>query len=596
MTIKDKKELNSCFLLGFLLGILVFIAIYGVAVLNVCADGWIFKSDNDFRQHYIGWMAYRNMEGMLPLGMTDKLSYPYSMSIVYTDSIPLVALCFKAISPLLPATFQFFGWYAMLSFALTAAFGARINYRLLRAGSKADDSKAHLRRMALAVMLSAFYVVSFIMLQRTFYHTSLVSQWIILMCFEMWFSGYMEENIVIQCIKATLLGIVCVGIHTYFLPMAMGILFMGYAEQYLIRSADGGQLSRGNKIEPVRNALASLGMLAVGAAVFLYLMGAFNVNSQGEYWVGDFTMNLATFVNSMGHSILLREIPTYGPMQYEGAAYLGLGLIAGCIILIAYVILKRISIKCLFKGHYRRMSLMITCVLFAVFATSPVIALGDRLLLRIPYTTFMNRALGIFRSNGRFVWPVFYIIIFMLVRAVGAHLNDGFGVKGKSKGVAGNVAIVVAGLLLVLQVVDFSGWIKEKSDKYKDAQATYRTVWDEITLPDDYAHFVVFEKDNSFQMQTAYYAMRHGMDQNNFYFARDIDDYIQAGLAAYKSDISAGAAAEDTIYVFDRETYEEMKNNELHFYMTRKCIFGVKNEIAGMSEVTESDVELVKWQ
>lgn len=46
------------------------------------------------------------------------------VSIVYTDSIPLFALLFKILSPLLPANFQYFGLFELLSYALMGGFGA----------------------------------------------------------------------------------------------------------------------------------------------------------------------------------------------------------------------------------------------------------------------------------------------------------------------------------------------------------------------------------------------------------------------------------------------------------------------------------------
>ena len=53
------------------MGIVAFLIIYGVAVLDVMADGWIFKSDVDLRQHYLGWMAYRDSSYSFPVGMTN---------------------------------------------------------------------------------------------------------------------------------------------------------------------------------------------------------------------------------------------------------------------------------------------------------------------------------------------------------------------------------------------------------------------------------------------------------------------------------------------------------------------------------------------
>ena len=66
--------------------------------------------------------------------------------------------------------------------------------------------------------------------------------------------------------------------------------------------------------------------MAMGAFMVLWIMGAFNFPSgNGNYWVGDFTMNLNSLINSLGHSAFLPALPLYTPMQFEGAVYPGLG-------------------------------------------------------------------------------------------------------------------------------------------------------------------------------------------------------------------------------------------------------------------------------
>ena len=546
-----KKMFAGCVLLGAL----IFILIYGTAVLDVTGDGWVFKSDNDLRQHYLGWMAFRDTPWTFPLGMTDRLSHPVPMSIVYTDSIPFVALFAKLLSPVLPRPFQYFGLYGMLSFALTAGFAFLCFSRLVK-------------RKSSAVLLALLVLLSYPMLHRTFYHTSLASQWIILLCFYLWFSGADNGSAFRRILIWGGLGVLCVGIHTYFLPMAFAIMCASLLEKCLSAEKPG-------------NAAVVCGpvSMCLGALVMLWCLGAFAISGSGEYWAGDFTMNLNSFFNSMGNSRLLPKLPLWGEMQFEGSAYLGLGVLALTAVCLVLLIRKRgFSLR----RHPRRIALLILGAVLVAVAVFPTFAFGDQLLIRIPLSRRMNNLLGIFRSNGRFIWPVIYIIIFSAGRFLERQ--------------SARYITLICALALALQAFDYSAWMMKKHDKYGDAQKTYRTVWDEIELPGGYEGFVMFEDDNSFIMGTAYYAMRHDMWLNSFYFARDIDSLLQEEREKNLEDLRSGRADPGKIYVFDRQTYEDMKDCGLFFYRTRKCAFGVAERIEGMEELRPEELDDISWQ
>ena len=76
-----------------LAGILFFLALYGVQVLDPANPDWILNRGPDPSQHYLGWEFYRQSPLRLPfLGMSYSTVYPYRISVLYTDSIPLLAL------------------------------------------------------------------------------------------------------------------------------------------------------------------------------------------------------------------------------------------------------------------------------------------------------------------------------------------------------------------------------------------------------------------------------------------------------------------------------------------------------------------------
>ena len=122
------------FWLGALLGAAVFLLVYGLPPLNVandafCRGGYIEK---DIQQHYAGWLFYRSSALGWPLGVTQAVNAPQGVSVAYTDSIPLLAVLCRPLAAALGGTFQYFGWFTLVCFALQGGFAALLWGCLLR--------------------------------------------------------------------------------------------------------------------------------------------------------------------------------------------------------------------------------------------------------------------------------------------------------------------------------------------------------------------------------------------------------------------------------------------------------------------------------
>ena len=81
-------------LTGALLGVLVFLAVYGVRVLDPTSVDWILNSlSPDPIQHYLGWELFRRSPVHLPyIGANYNAVYPFRTSVLFTDSLPLAAV------------------------------------------------------------------------------------------------------------------------------------------------------------------------------------------------------------------------------------------------------------------------------------------------------------------------------------------------------------------------------------------------------------------------------------------------------------------------------------------------------------------------
>lgn len=87
-------EKNNVWILGTLVGIVTFICIFGVHVLNVTYTDWLLGG-GDLTQNYLGWCFFRNSDWFFPFGLMDNASYPNTVSVIFTDSVPLFAVFLK---------------------------------------------------------------------------------------------------------------------------------------------------------------------------------------------------------------------------------------------------------------------------------------------------------------------------------------------------------------------------------------------------------------------------------------------------------------------------------------------------------------------
>ena len=115
---------NRDLLIAILLSIATFYFQYGIEILNPTNIYWL--RDDSYTQ-FIGWSFYRNNEFLtFPLFKIFNYGMDMGSTIIYTDSLPLMALLFKPFETLLPINFQYQGVWILACYVLTAYFGYKI--------------------------------------------------------------------------------------------------------------------------------------------------------------------------------------------------------------------------------------------------------------------------------------------------------------------------------------------------------------------------------------------------------------------------------------------------------------------------------------
>ena len=96
---KQIKRIMLDYIVPTLLGTIIFLMIYGLTPLDVTNDSWIMAGydESDLTQHYAGWVLFRSADWQFPLGMIESMADGTGTMLTFTDSIPIVAIFFKAI-------------------------------------------------------------------------------------------------------------------------------------------------------------------------------------------------------------------------------------------------------------------------------------------------------------------------------------------------------------------------------------------------------------------------------------------------------------------------------------------------------------------
>lgn len=405
---------NSIFvaLLGGALGFAAYCLIFrfNFSVVNPFNIGWIFNTGGDLGQHYIGWLYYRDSPWHFPnIGQIDGLAYPFGISFVYLDTIPLFALLFKLLSPILPVHFQYFGLFTLISYVLQGVMGSLVLSRLTK-------------HKSLIFLGTVFFVLSPILIGRSFAHTALTAHWLILLGIY-FLIRFKQENSTTRFRVTTwsILLVLSVLIHAYFVPIVGTIFALSSIQQH-------------------RQWKLTLLSITVPVALTLLtfaLLGGFSVGmkSIGGTGLGLYSHNLLSLFAPLGYSAFVDSLFSQS-IQWEGLAYLGLGLILLLPIVWFWWLYNRRSqplqqLREQIPNLITIKNLLYTaCVVTViVLALGPTIRFGGWVILDVDLPKIIDRTWGTFRATGRLFWPIYYLVItgvlayiFFLTRQWPKHL------------------------------------------------------------------------------------------------------------------------------------------------------------------------------
>jgi hypothetical protein len=149
-----------------MLGPLLFFLLLDPRLLDPSYFRWLLWQPDPATQ-FLGWHFFRLEAWHLPPGAARHYGMEMGGSIVFTDSIPLLALLFKLFRAALPDKFQYFGPWMLACYALQAWFAWLLSGVFTRIA---------VQRLA----MTALFVLCPLLPDRAIGHYALMAHWLVL--------------------------------------------------------------------------------------------------------------------------------------------------------------------------------------------------------------------------------------------------------------------------------------------------------------------------------------------------------------------------------------------------------------------------------
>ena len=493
------------------MGCIAFIVFGGYIVLDPSRVGWLF-ADDDPLQHYLGWSFFQKSPWGIPIGVNPNYGLDISSSIVYSDSIPLLAILFKIFSSYLPNTFQYFGIWMLLCFILQGWFA----WKLISLVSK---------DWIISVSTVSLFLFSPIMLNRIGVHAALSGHFLILGAIYLYFCKNENNRIFNWSILISIAALV----HFYLLVMVICIWASSLIDLKL-----------------KKNVLSFYGLfkeiiiITILLLVVMWLSGYFVIGllSAGGGWgYGTWAMNIFSIFNGKGWSYLLSPIPGVTAhqdrYQYPGIGSLILMAIALLTLLKDLFNSQKLN-RNIFRSHP---AIILMAIILMFFAISNFVNIGP-IHYQFKLPNFLLAIGNSLRASDRLFWPVIYLLIITSAFIV---------IKNYSKYLA---RLILVGCC-IFQIIDTSdGWIKlHKNLENQSFEAPHSILinkfWD--GAPTQYKKLVLSPVKNAPENWQifAHYALNNNIATNAAYLARVDEDNLQRA----RRDLNLGVVNPDTFYV-----------------------------------------------
>jgi hypothetical protein len=272
----------------------------------------------------------------------------------------------------------------------------------------------------------------------------------------------------------------------------------------------------------------------------MWISGALMVHDPSDSGFGTYRTSLTSLFdpkvsNTFSFSKFFPDLGNL-PGSEEGFAFLG----------IAVVGLLIISIPLIIRGKHPLLSQSNTWLILATvgmgnFSLSNRVSVLQRELFTYPIPNQIEKFIGPFRSSGRFVWPLIYVLIlFGLISLMTLIQNRR------------NLGYLVLVVLLSIQIIESVGVFSNVRQRFTEGKFTPQLTsprWDE--LAQNYDHLIAIPPLNNDPgwFELALLADKWSLSTNTTYLARVDQKSFDAALSIAQNDLENFRFDPKTLYV-----------------------------------------------
>jgi len=523
----------------------------GLPTLNPTNIDWLMQG-GDWPQHQLGFEFYRRQDFMFPIGNMNNFLYPVTTNIAFTDSIPLLAIPFKLISFILPVNFQYFGLWIFFNIFMQGYLAYLIFRKLNFSNTNA--------------LLGGILLQFTPALLARINHPALTAHWLILFAFYNYLSfNQSKKNLSLNFLLVILVSLV----HPYLVAMVIPITLITLV-----------------KVNPLLKKIVLLGITLILPLLIWYVIGYFVKYSVGDPTnLGLFNAHINTFWNPQyalindnlyNASNFLSILGQKYKSQYEGFAYLGLGIILAIIITFSKIIYSIpkykyniIDLKKWLKSNFLAISVILGITIYARLDLEIINKI--RKFEEFPIVNYSLKAASMLRANGRFIWILMYLIIIFSIYLLHKLYKKNF--------------IYLTLILITIQIIDITPLLNKRlfqNQDLFDSKSTQNLFWSEKIKSKKAIYFYPgggrSYKKNDDYIPFLYLASKNNIPINAGYLSRyDLLHSIQFNSKLEK-DITNGVLEENILYITDakhlaffedinKKTYKDLKSFDGYYFI-----------------------------
>lgn len=422
-----KKSFQPRIIWGLAPGLVAFILITSGRIINPLNLNWLgLGANSDPIQAYLGWSFYRRAAWSLPIGSNPDFGMLRNNSIVYSDSIPILAIPLKFTLSPLTLELQYFGVWLLLCFLMQSLFTFMIVNLFTR-------SYLYCASSSIFLLFLPFF------LNRINLHLALSGHFLILCAIYLYLGSIRRGSNYLLAWSSLIVASTLV--HAYLLIMVCALFT---AHIFRILSTN------------IREKFRLI--LMVGALmIFIFFVAKFvagysvvqpDHNNIGIW--GFWAWNSVSLLYPNGWSSLFQALPS-GKGNVETATYLGIGVLIT--IAISILVSRRTNY---FEILNRRdlFPLLFASVSLALFAITNQISMGSW-KIELPFPADLVKSFTALRASGRMIWPLLYLLVLFALVLIARNIKT-------------RIAIPLIMILALVQVIDTRpGW----SSLFRDANA-----------------------------------------------------------------------------------------------------------------------------